>query len=269
MVWFVALVAILNLGLGYALAVYTGAGRKYSAASADELDSSPYAIAHVEEPVDEPLADQSSESFPAEGDDEPGMPDTTAEGDAAGVSKIPLADGVDPTTGLTTREHIEQQLANMMLAHADLQPMTVALAEIEQAAGGTEGVDDRLLRGVAETVRELLAAVQTAGRYSDQQFLLLLPRDDIQHATQRTEQFRQRVEATQFVFDGQQIQATVTCALAQVSASHTATNLLEFLEETLEEAKRYGGNRTFMHDGTSPTPVVPPELNIAPQTCAI
>jgi hypothetical protein len=27
MVWFVALVAILNLGLGYALAVYLGAGR--------------------------------------------------------------------------------------------------------------------------------------------------------------------------------------------------------------------------------------------------
>jgi hypothetical protein len=61
----------------------------------------------------------------------------------------------------------------------------------------------------------------------------------------------------------------VTCALAQVAASHTALDLLEFLEETLEEAKRYGGNRTFMYDGTSPTPVVPPELNIAPQTCAI
>ncbi|MEX0643173.1 MAG: hypothetical protein WD468_10760, partial [Pirellulales bacterium] len=53
------------------------------------------------------------------------------------------------------------------------------------------------------------------------------------------------------------------------TASQSADNLIEFLEETLEEAKRYGGNRTFMHDGTSPTPVVPPELNIAAQTCTI
>ena len=79
------------------------------------------------------------------------------------------------------------------------------------------------------------------------------------------EQVRQRVAATQFVADGQPIQATVTVHLTQVAASHTATNLLEFLEETLEEAKRFGGNRTFMHDGTSPTPVVPPELNVAPR----
>jgi hypothetical protein len=28
MVWYVALVAILNIGLGYALAIYLGAGRK-------------------------------------------------------------------------------------------------------------------------------------------------------------------------------------------------------------------------------------------------
>jgi diguanylate cyclase (GGDEF)-like protein len=269
MVWYVALVAILNLGLGYALAVFLGAGRQHPATSPDEIDASLDTPPRADQHVDEPLADESAAASPAEANDVPSTTDTPAAVDAAVATEAPLAADTDPTTGLTTREHIQQRLADMTLAHADLQPMTVALVEIEQAVHGADGVDDRLLRGVAETVRELLAEVQTAGRYAEQQFLLLLPHDDLQHATERAEQVRQRVAATQFVADGKQIQATVTCALAQVAASHTATNLLEFLEETLEEAKRYGGNRTFMHDGTSPTPVVPPELNIAPQTCAI
>ena len=90
--------------------------------------------------------------------------------------------------------------------------MTVALLEIEQTVAGGEGVDDRLVRGIAGTVRELLTEAHTAGRYSDQQFLLLLPQDDLQHATQRAEQVRQRIAATQYLADGQQIPATVTCA---------------------------------------------------------
>jgi len=36
MVYYVALIAILNLGLGYALAVYLGAGRSQWAATFDE-----------------------------------------------------------------------------------------------------------------------------------------------------------------------------------------------------------------------------------------
>jgi hypothetical protein len=41
MVWYVAIVAILNLALGYGLAVYMGAGRpRYMLTSADATDDS-------------------------------------------------------------------------------------------------------------------------------------------------------------------------------------------------------------------------------------
>jgi diguanylate cyclase (GGDEF)-like protein len=260
MVWYVALVAILNLGLGYALAVYLGAGRKHPTSTPVDADTS----------LDSPeLAAEYFDNPPAAEPEEPVASAPLAAEEMPAAVDTPPSPDIDQATGLTTRDHVERRLADMTLAHADLQPMTVALVEVDQAVHGAESIDDRLLRGVAETVREMLTDAHTAARYSDQQFLLLLPHDDLQHATQRTEQVRQRIEATQFVADGQQIQATVTCALAQVAASHSVSNLLEFLEETLDEAKRYGGNRTFMHDGTSPTPVVPPELNFAPQTCAI
>jgi GGDEF domain-containing protein len=264
MVWYVALVAILNLGLGYALAVYLGIGRLHPAASLVGLGQSlrepaPQDVNLTAEYGGDVAATEAAEMQPSS---------DTLTADSATAAAPPAVD-TDPATGLTTREHIEKQLANLTASYAAAQPATVALVEITQAADGSDEVEERLLRGIAGTVRDLLAEMHTAGRYSNQQFLLLLPQDDLQHATQRAEQVRQRVAATQFVADGQPLQATVTCALTQVAASHTATNLLEFLEETLEEAKRFGGNRTFMHDGTSPTPVVPPELNVAAQTCAI
>jgi hypothetical protein len=40
MVWYVALVAIVNLGLGYALAVYLGAGRRRPTATPVDMDTS-------------------------------------------------------------------------------------------------------------------------------------------------------------------------------------------------------------------------------------
>src|SRR4029077_8510421 len=130
-------------------------------------------------------------------------------------------------------------------------------------------VDQRLLYGVSAIVRQSLTGEHTAARYSQQRFLLLVPHEDVEHATRRAEEMRQRVASTEFLVDGRPFQTTVTCALTEASQERTGVKLFEFLEEALAEAKRYGGNRTFMHDGNSPTPVVPPELTIGPQQLAI
>ena len=50
MVIYVALIAILNLGLGYALALYLGAGRQQLAATVGEpLDSADYSSTDIDE----------------------------------------------------------------------------------------------------------------------------------------------------------------------------------------------------------------------------
>jgi PleD family two-component response regulator len=152
-------------------------------------------------------------------------------------------------------------------------PATVALVEVNRVAwDGKEpaaAVDERLFRGVSSVVRQSLDRKDTAACFADQQLLLLLPAEDVHQATRQAEEFRQRVASTEFVADGQPFQTTVTCALAEIAPESTGPRLLEFLEEALSEAKRYGGNRTFMHDGNSPTPVVPSELTVAPQQLAI
>jgi hypothetical protein len=47
MVWYVAVIAVLNLGLGYLLAVYLGAGRTQFASAGDSLDDSEFADAET------------------------------------------------------------------------------------------------------------------------------------------------------------------------------------------------------------------------------
>jgi len=179
----------------------------------------------------------------------------------------------DPATGLVTREHAESLIEQFASADRNEHPVTVALLELDslESAGSqaADSVDQRLVCGVSNIVRRSLAAHHTAARFADQQLLLLVPHEDVNQAMRRAEEMRQRVASTEFVIDGRAIKATVTCALAQMSAERSGAKLFEFLQEALTEAKRYGGNRTFTHDGNSPSPVVPPELAIAPQQLAI
>jgi diguanylate cyclase (GGDEF)-like protein len=180
---------------------------------------------------------------------------------------------LDPATGLVTREYAELLLAQHSTAEAEPSPLVVALVELAPLDWIGEqpnaAIDKRVLCGVSNIVRQSLADDHTVARLGDQQFLLLVPHEDVQQATRRAEEMRQRVATTEFVAEGRAYQTTVTCALADASGGRTPPKLFEFLEEALREAKRYGGNRTFMHDGSSPTPVVPVELLVVPQQLAI
>jgi diguanylate cyclase (GGDEF)-like protein len=179
----------------------------------------------------------------------------------------------DPATGLVTREHVEFLLEQLVKDEFDDAPVTVALLELDRSesadAQDAGAINQRLLRGVSNIVQQSLAADQTAARFSDQQLLLLVPHEDVNQVIRRAEEMRQRVASTEFMADGRTIKTTVTCALTEISPERSAEKLFEFLEEAVAEAKRYGGNRTFTHDGSSPSPIVPPELTLAPQQLAI
>jgi diguanylate cyclase (GGDEF)-like protein len=155
----------------------------------------------------------------------------------------------------------------------EANPVTVALLELDGSGDADStpdgSADHRLLNGISNILRQSLTADHTAARFSDQQFLIVVPHEDVNQASRRTEEMRQRVDSTEFVVDGRSIKATVTCALTQIAKERSSDKLFEFLEEALTEAKRYGGNRTFTHDGNSPSPIVPPDLVVTPQQLAI
>ena len=259
MLWYVAIVAAINLGLGYLWGAYVRPCPRCAKARAMGLSRLTPTPAEAVEPRIEPA---------------------TAEAPALESAAVPAAEEadppaipLDPATGLVTREHAEKLLTEFTVAAAGRPPLIVALVEIAPIdwTGGqpNEVVEKRLMCGVSNVVRQSLADEHTLARFNEQQFLLLVPHEDVKQVTHRAEELRQRVATTEFVADSRTYQTTVTCALAEVAGERVGPRLFEFLQEALDEAKRYGGNRTFMHDGKSPTPVVPAELSIAAQQLAI
>ncbi len=269
MLWYVALVAGINLGLGYLWGAYVRPCPRCAKARAMGLSlltptAASDAEPHVEHVATFAVTPPATEPIAAELAADEAPPAATAESKPA-----PL----DPETGLVTREHAEKLLSELATGDASQSPFTVALVELAPIdwIGQTPNtlIDNRLVCGVSNVVRQSLDDDHTLARFTDQQLLLLIPHEDMQQVTRRAEELRQRVATTEFVAEGRSYQTTVTCALAEVTEEPVGPQVYQFLQEALDEAKRYGGNRTFMHDGKSPTPVVPAELPIAAQQLAI
>lgn len=269
MLWYVAFIAGINLGLGYLWGAYVRPCPRCAKARAMGLSLlTPSAVSDAGAQYIEPINVSTSSPLAAKAMAVE-TPPTLLPTPAVESTTTPL----DPATGLVTREHAEKLLSQLAVGDASQSPVTVALVELAPIDWiGQEPnklIDNRLVCGVSNIVRQSLDDEHTLARFNDQQLLLLIPREDMQQVTRRAEELRQRVATTEFVAEGRSYQTTVTCALAEISAEPLGPQLFEFLQEALDEAKRYGGNRTFMHDGKSPTPVVPAELPISAQQLAI
>jgi diguanylate cyclase (GGDEF)-like protein len=290
MLWYIAFIAGLNLALGYLWAAYLRPCPR--CAKIRELNAVLSGSGTMATPEAKPRVERPSVPVESSIATEPATPAATgaeaaaeltaafagapAEADTIGEPATkPAADDLphNPANGLATREQAEYVLAELSTHDTKNDPATVALVEVDEidwiGEETSEAIDERVLMGVSVIVRESLSSQHTAARFGNQQLLLVVPHEDVHQATKRAEEMRQRIATTSFIADGRTVQTTVTCALAEVSQDRSRDQLLEFLKEALSEAKRYGGNRTFMHDGKSPTPVVPPELEVAPQQVAI
>ena len=268
MLWYVAFVAALNLGAGY----YWGAHFRRCPRCA--------LMREAEILVLSPAANGRPKSTPSKTDGAAGVV-AAGESAVAGQDSVgDLIDGaaestvpVDPVTGLVTRELAEQLLEKFTAGGVGSAPATMALVEVHRASQTEKSRRQTLMSGCSVAFRLSCDNRSTENilplALPLSSCLLLLPNEDVHQATRRAEELRQRVASTEFVADGQPFQTTVTCALAEIATEWNGTRLFEFLQEALGEAKRYGGNRTFMHDGNSPTPVVPSELTVAPQQLAI
>ena len=121
-------------------------------------------------------------------------------------------------------------------------------------------VGDTLLRAIARLLVAENDGDYTPTRFSGQQFLLIFPDVDVRHVTNRLELIRQEIAMARFQWHDCDIRVTVSCAATEAGDEDTSDTLFERMEATLQEAKRYGRNRTFLHEGKYPAPVVPPNF---------
>ena len=134
------------------------------------------------------------------------------------------------------------------------------LAQLNQRCGPLGA--DHVLQAVSQVLAAECGPQARLSSASGGTFLVLLPETDLREATTRVERARQRIERTHFLLGGEMVEVTVSCGLTESGQADATKSLMERVEATLAEAKRYGRNRTFAHEGKFPTPVVPPNFEI-------
>jgi diguanylate cyclase (GGDEF)-like protein len=178
------------------------------------------------------------------------------------------ADRSDPLTGCVNRAGIEHDLGAWWAGVTDHERLCVAMIDIDRLSETNEQFGHRVGNEIIKAVARLLEAnrsdtVQVA-RFSGQRFLLMFSDTDPRAAVNTIERCRQTIGNARFDHKDADIRITVSCSLARASNDDSPSSMLLRAEAALREAKRYGHNRTFMHEGKYPTPVVPPELTIEP-----
>jgi diguanylate cyclase (GGDEF)-like protein len=182
----------------------------------------------------------------------------------------------DELTDLPSRRKLEAQLDDWwQLDPERTRSLSVAALDIDNFrqlnAEHGAAVCDAILRSVAEMVADANAERRgnLAGLFAGQRFALLLGNTGARDASGAVERIRQAVQLTTFRHGEQEIRLTLSGSVVEAQAEDTADTLFQRVEATLEEAKRYGRNRTFLHEGNYPTPVTPPNFSMEPREVSV
>jgi diguanylate cyclase len=187
-----------------------------------------------------------------------------------GVENSPPSVRVDRLTGVLSRAGFEAILAQWWQADPQhTRPMSVATIDLDEFAQINEQfghrLGDELLRAVGQLLEAERRGEIAIARFSGQRFFLMFPDADLRSATNTVERIRQMIEITVVEHQQAEIRLTVSCGVTEAAAADTSEILFARAEATLREAKRYGRNRTFLHEGKFPTPVVPPNFALEPR----
>ena len=174
----------------------------------------------------------------------------------------------DEQTGLAGRIGLETAVLDLRASGAGEEDAVVLididrLGVINRERGADVG--DRVLGAVARLLGQVRDRQWLAARVAGQQCALLCAGARLHDAAEAAERLRQSIEKTSFLGAGERLRVTVSAAVVELRPHDSVDSMLERAAAAVREAKSYGRNRTFIYDDDYPTPVVPPELAIAPQ----
>jgi diguanylate cyclase (GGDEF)-like protein len=174
-------------------------------------------------------------------------------------------EGLDPLTGIKSRAVLDATLADHWRKdphHVRTLSFTVFdldhFAKFNRNHGAAVG--NRVLRVLAQLLEGELPDGCHVARFAGQRFAVLAIDRDLKQAVADAERMRQTIETMRLEHGEQDLEIRVSCGVVGATAADTQKTLYARAVETVQEAKRYGRNRSFVHEGEYPTPVVPPNF---------
>jgi diguanylate cyclase (GGDEF)-like protein len=183
-------------------------------------------------------------------------------------------EGVKTARLLVDRDRFEAALESWWHDQKDTgRSLTLVLVEIDRFAELNQKhgitVGDAVLQATSRFISRSLRTQDLATRYSGPKFLVMLPDTPVQDSTNMVERLRQTIASSEFVRDQQPIDVTISCAVAEAEHSDTLFTLLDRVELTLQESRRYGSNCTYIYEENHPSPVTPPSFDLSARTISI
>lgn len=147
----------------------------------------------------------------------------------------------DPLTGLPNRRALDELLADQASADA---PGAVAMVDLDELRvvnfRGSHADGDATLRAVAVAMRATLPATDSVIRYGGDEFVVLLPGDDVDTAAEKVERV---VAAIAALPADRGHGVTASAGLVAVAPDESADSILVRADDAMSQAKQDGGNR--------------------------
>lgn len=162
------------------------------------------------------------------------------------------AERFDSLTELLSRQGVIDKLLELIaLSERYKQNLSLSLLDIDNLNKVNERygqfIGDAVLENVARIIHQNIRGSDIAGRYGDDEFVIVLPRSNLYAANVTAERIRNTIqEAGMKDADGKAFTVTVSQGLATWEQGENSQSLLSRAEENLIKAKKNGRNRVEM-----------------------
>lgn len=176
----------------------------------------------------------------------------------------------DPLTGLYNRWSI-QALPDICKHRDARQDATLVLLDIDhfKNINDTYGhaAGDEAIKHCADLIRRTFRDQKLIARIGGEEFIVLLPGKDVDHAYRLADKLRTTLEARPLYFQGQSVKLTASFGISRgMMDPHSFAHLLEKADMCLYRAKTAGRNRIEIEDGTTTPSLSPAVLRPMPES---
>ncbi len=183
----------------------------------------------------------------------------------------------DDLTGLANLTGLEVVIESFRASGPRQQRVaSVAMFDIDglAAMNRTHGprFGDQLIEACGRTIAKTMRkkrGFDVASRFDGQRFLLFFGDTGPRNATSAAERTRLTIEESTFVFQGDDIEVTLSCGVTELRPEESTKEVFRRAGKAAAAAQAAGRNRTFLDLGEGPEPIEPPDIRVTGHTITL
>ncbi len=157
----------------------------------------------------------------------------------------------DSMTGLLKHARIKEQLKlEALRAKRAAKPLCAVMLDIDHFKKVNDtyghGMGDRVIKTLAQLLKQRLRQTDLIGRYGGEEFLVILPETSLEISFKVIEDIRVRFSNIQFIFEAETFLATFSAGIALYEDSLDSLDVLLAADKCLYQAKNQGRNQTVV-----------------------